>query len=214
MNKIITWIMLFILTMPLTFLQGCATDKPFVKKSMAPALKIKAVRCKTPTMQVRTFGKALFLIIPIAGGLAAGALATAHGAEVQQYLPNYGLLVMQSFTNHANQEIKLLPPIVMREQPVEDDYVESNVLLEIKINQIAYAYLVGIVSDSTITMKDSTGEVLWRRSFTYKSSDFDRKKSFEEFEADDYKLLKEEFKFAAEKTASDFIDHFKKEGTD
>jgi len=84
------------------------------------------------------------------------------------------------------------------------------------VKRLAYGYLDivrgggnGFLSKTMVTMKDSQGEVLWQKSFTYVSKDFERDKGIDEFEADDGKLLREEIEFAADKTAADFIQHLK-----
>lgn len=56
-------------------------------------------------------------------------------------------------------------------------------------------------------MKDPEGNILWQKSFIYLSKDFDREMSLEDLEAENCDLLKEEVKFAAEKTVQDFVTH-------
>ena len=67
------------------------------------------------------------------------------------------------------------------------------------------------MSQTTVTLKGATGDILWEKNYAYKAADFDRRFSAEEYEADSAKLLKEEITFAAEETVADFIENFKKD---
>lgn len=82
----------------------------------------------------------------------------------------------------------------------------------IRVIDLQINYGLGFLSHVVATMKDSEGSVLWKKNFLYSSKKFDRKRSIDEYKADDFKLLKEEIEFAAEKTTTDFIEHFKREG--
>jgi hypothetical protein len=133
---------------------------------------------------------------------------------MQMKIPDFGYLVMDKFLERMDQETSTLPVLTFKPEPVGEDYAESCTLIEIKVKRLAYGYLDfvrgggnGFLSKTAITMKDSQGDVLWQRSFTYLSKDFKRAKDLDVFEADEGKLLKEEMEFAAEKTVSDFINH-------
>jgi len=67
----------------------------------------------------------------------------------------------------------------------------------------------GFLSITNVKMVDNKGEMLWEKEFIYKSQEFGRGRELEEFKAEDGKLLKDEIEFAAEKTASAFIEHLK-----
>lgn len=80
-----------------------------------------------------------------------------------------------------------------------------------KVKKIVYGYLdpfkgKGFLTDTVATLRDPKGEILWQRDYTYFSKDFNRSKEIEEYEADGGKFLKEEFDFAADRTASVFFD--------
>ena len=72
----------------------------------------------------------------------------------------------------------------------------------------------GFYSDTIVSMKDSAGNTLWKKNFTYISGNFKRSRSVDEFLANHEQLLREEIVFASEKTVSDFIEHFKKGKTE
>jgi hypothetical protein len=203
------------------FLQGCATDKPFAKKDIESIAPIKVVRYETPGILRSTVAETFLLTgaaVALPGGSALFFLSDeyckARGGDMQTRIPDFGYLVMQKFIEKMNQGTSQWPELTYKSDPVGDDFTEPCTLIEIKVKRLAYGYLDfirgggnGFLSKTTITMKDPQDEVLWQKSFTYLSKDFDRDKDIDEFEADDAKLLKEEIDFAAEKTVSDFINH-------
>jgi len=205
----------------LIFLQGCATDKAFVKQDMTSISPLKIVRHETPAIQIASLGQQLTAGIGgaiLLGGVGAAIAiqATAGEVEKQTPIPDLGKLITEKFVERANKEIPNWPKMIIIEQPVGEDYVESCNLLEIKVNRSAIGWMGlanggdGFLSDAVVSMKDSAGNLLWEKSFTYISGRFKRSRSIDDFLANDKQLLKEEIKFATEKTVSDFIEHFKK----
>lgn len=221
MRKILTWHIIFICIITLFFLQGCITDKPFVKKDGMSAPSIKVVRYETPGILRSTMAETLFLTtatVALPGGSALLILGDEYtktrGENMQTKIPDFGYLVTDKFVKRLNKEKLGWPALTVLEKPVEKDYTDSCILIEFKVKRLAYGYLDfirgggnGFYSKTVVTMKDPEGEVLWQKSYTYLSKDFNRDKDIDEFEADDGKLLMEELEFAAEKTVSDFIAH-------
>lgn len=205
----------------LLFLQSCTTDKAFIKKDVASLAPLKVVRYKTPGILRSTMAETLFLTtaaVALPGGSALFLLSDeyckARGGGMQMRIPDFGYLVTNKFAERMKSETSNWPALDVRLDPVEEDYAEACTIIEFKVKRLAYGYLDfirgggnGFLSKTVVTMKDSNGEVLWQKSFTYLSKNFKRDKDITEFEADDAKLLKEEIEFAAEKTVSDFIDH-------
>jgi hypothetical protein len=221
MRKITLWTIVFVWIVSSFFLQGCSTDKPFVKKDIESLAPLKVVRYETPGILRSTAAETFFLTgaaVALPGGSALFFLSDkyceARGADMQNKIPDFGYLVTEKFVEKMNHGTSKWPELTFEPKPVGDDYTEPCTLIEIKVKRLAYGYLDfirgggnGFLSKTTITMKDQQDEVLWQKSFTYLSKDFNRDKSIDEFEADDAKLLKEEIEFAAEKTVSDFINN-------
>jgi hypothetical protein len=63
--------------------------------------------------------------------------------------------------------------------------------------------------ETIITLKDMQENIIWEKGFLYDSALFGRPTNEKALKADQCKLLKEEYAFAAEKTVTDFINHFK-----
>lgn len=207
MNKSYVRIMIFVLLTSTVFLQGCAMDKPFVKKDMtsiSPLLNV--VRYETPRMTEETLGRVLTGAI-LFGGI--GAAVAASMVEAKKPI-DFGELIMKKFIERGSKEIPNWPLLTIEEQPVAEEYsFQSGNLLEFKVSELRLHSIQGLITSSTATMKKYDGNVLWQKSFRYRSKKYDRGRSIDEFKADNSKLLKEEMDFAAEKTISDFIEHFK-----
>lgn len=216
------------------FLQGCASsNKQFVKKDISKSEPIKVCRYETPGIMKSTGTEtALLAAITIAapGGSAllvvGDEYAKARGSDTQSKIPDFGFLVMDKFLEHIRSERPDWPALVVIPDPLKEDFSENCTVIEFRVNRVAYGSVdltrggvalergldkgivsEGLLSKTTVTMKDSQGEVLWQKGFIYLSENFGRQKTLEELEADNFELLREEMEFAAEQTALDFIDH-------
>ena len=221
MKKITGLMTGYVLVFSLLFLQGCASDTPFVKKDTQSLSPLKVVRHETPPILRSTMAETFFLstaAVALPGGSALLVLSDEYsktrGGDMQMKIPDFGSLVMNKFVEKMNGGAIKFPVFTVENKPVVEDYTESCTMIEFKIKRLAYGYLDfirgggnGVLTKSVVTMKDSNGDTLWEKNFSYSSKDFERSKEIEEYEADDGKLLKEELEFAAEKTVSDFIAH-------
>lgn len=221
MKKLISWHMAFTLILSLAVLQGCAQDKSLVKKDALTLSPIKCIRYETPSILRSTMTETFFLTtaaVALPGGSVLMVLSDeyskAKGMEMQMKIPDFGNLVMTKFIDKLGQEKNNRPSLTVENKPVTEEFSESCMMIEFKVNRLAYGYLDfirgggnGFLSKTVVTMKDPAGDVLWQKFFTYLSKDYNRDKNIDEFEADDGTLLKDEMEFAADKTASDFINH-------
>ena len=208
MKTITARIMVLVFIGSLVF-QGCALNKPLLHDDLRKISSLKVVRHQTPEISDMPASVLLgFLVLGSAGvGFAA---AIAMEATKREPSIDLGELVMTKFVERVSTEIPHWPTMTVQEQPIGDDYtLESGTLLEFEVNGIVLHFLQGFVSDVSATMKDSESDVLWQRSFWYRSRDFDRQRTIDEFKADNAKLLREEMVFAAEKTVSELIDHLR-----
>jgi len=221
MKKTIASLIAFTCMSLALFLQGCASDTPFIKKDTQSLSPLKVVRHETPPILRSTMAETFFLstaAVALPGGSALLVLSDEYsktrGGDMQMKIPDFGSLVMNKFVEKMNGGAIKFPVFTVENKPVVEDYTESCTMIEFKIKRLAYGYLDfirgggnGVLTKSVVTMKDSNGDTLWEKNFSYSSKDFERSKEIEEYEADDGKLLKEELEFAAEKTVSDFIAH-------
>lgn len=225
MNKVNAILTVSILFFSLFLVQGCATDKAFVKNGQTAIAPLKVVRYKTPGI-IRKNVNETFLLSAAAVALPGGTVLTAigddyaksRGESMQQQLPDFGQLVMQKFVEQLGKGQAIWPRLIIEDKPAIEGHIETETLLEFRVQRLAYGYLDfmngaghGFLSKTVVTMKEPRGKVLWQKSFTYSSKDFDRGREIDAFEADDGKLLKEELAFAIEKTVAAFIEDFNAE---
>lgn len=202
-------------------IQGCATDTSYAKKDFSSLSPVKVIRYKTPGIERSTKTETLLMttaVIAVPGGSALLLLndkyCEARGQEMQEVIPDFGLLVMNNFIDKLMNELPEFPAVTFECDPVEPDYTEYSTLISFKVKRVAYGFMDALrgsgnnfYSKTVVTMKDPQGNVIWQRNFLYLSENFDRAKEIEELEADNAKLLTEEMHFAAERTAADFIAH-------
>jgi hypothetical protein len=216
MNRKTVWTIFIFWIVSLVFLRGCAGNKSYVKKEAPLGASLKCIRYETPGIQRKTRAETLILtsaVLAVPGGsallLVTDEYAKSRGGKMQETIPDFASLVIDKFGEKLNATTPVLPPLAIMDQPVKPDYVEQCTLIEFKVKKLAYGFLGaldgnGFSSDTIVTMKDAGGEVLWQKEFTYLSKDFDRGVELDQYEADNAKLLREEFIFAADMTANDF----------
>lgn len=214
MRRMISWVLIAFWTVSSIVLHGCATTTPFTQKDMSAISPLKVARYETPQIKEMTRGRfILSTIVGVAllGGVAAGlGYNLAMGSVDGEAIPDLGKLVMDKFVERASKEIPDWPIMTLEERPIPADYsYKSGTLLTFNVAEWILDFGEGFASLVEVTMTDLHGNVLWKKPFAYSSRLWDRKKSIDEYEADNFKLLKEEIGFDAEKTVSDFIEHFK-----
>ena len=227
MRKTIVWFIVFLIC----FL-GCAQNKPFVGKNIASIAPLKIVRHETPIIKrVTSIGETIGIfsawdptgISALASGLPYAAMGKYI---VKGSVPDFGKLVTDKIVSRASTEIPNWPATTVEEKTIKDtdnsvDYFPgefeeetdtltpiSGTLLIFAVNLVLH-YEHGFVSGVLATMTDSDGNIFWQQQFIYTSKIYGRYVSIDKYESDNLKLLKEEIVFAAEKTVSIFIEHFK-----
>jgi hypothetical protein len=240
MKKLISQPLLVILTVSLFVLQGCASSNTqFTKKDMQSSEPVKVVRYETPGIMKSTGTETAFLALVTLAAPGGTALlvvgdqyAKARGSDTQTRIPDFGSLVMNKFAERMPIARPDWPELTLVREPLKEDYSEKSTVIELRVNRLAYGSLDltrggialergldkgivcdGFLSKTAVTMKDAGGEILWEKSFVYLSEDFARAKGVDELEADNFKLLREEMEFAADKTVADFIEHLNGEKT-
>jgi len=224
---------ILVLSCALIFLSSCASSEKKLAKAIPSSEPIKVCRYETPGIMKSTGTEtALLAAIEVAapGGSALLILGDeynrARGSGTKGKIPDFGSLVMDKFVELLKTAKPDWPQLSVMPSPLQEDFAEKCTVIEFKVSRVAYGSLdltrggvvfergldKGLVSDgflskTMVTMKDAEGEILWQKSFIYLSDNFGREKSLDELEADDYKLLKEEMAFAAERTAEDFVEH-------
>lgn len=225
MSKVKAILTIFILSFSLFLMQGCAGDRAFVRNGQTAIAPLKIVRYKTPGI-IRKNANETFILsaatVALPGGTVLTAIgddyAKARGENMQQQLPDFGQVVMHKFIERLDKGQANWSKLIVEDKPAIEGHIETETLLEFRVQRLAYGYLDfinggghGFLSKTVVTMKEPKGKVLWQKSFTYSSKDFNRGKEIDAFEADNGKLLREELEFAIEKTVAAFIEDFNAE---
>ncbi|GAB4490203.1 MAG: hypothetical protein OHK006_22780 [Thermodesulfovibrionales bacterium] len=214
---------------------GCAgtSTQALGKRDMAALAPIKVVRHETPGIMKSTkteTGILALATIAAPGGSAllfvGDAYSQARGSGTQAFIPDFGSLVMDMFVEEVSAVRSDWPAMTVVPEPLKEETPERSTVIEFNVNRLAYGSIDltrggiileqgfekgfvadGFLSKTTVTMKDPEGDVLWQKSYIYLSKDFDREKTLDELEADDYVQLRQEMTFAAQKTVADFVRH-------
>jgi hypothetical protein len=218
MKKYCTGILALVFFITFT-LQGCGglPNKYYVKKDASEATPLKVVHYETSTVrEYSTGGLVTTLIVTgvLLGGIGAGLGAMIYyGGTKEPYyadVPDFSKLVMNRFVERARQEIPNWPSMAVVDVPAKDTVKDKTCyILEFKADDISIEKNSGLSIRTIATLKDRDDNVVWEKGYDYISFDFQRANSLENLKADNCKLLKEELPFAADKTVSDFIQHFK-----
>lgn len=236
MKRISPWLMASVLIISSLLLGGCgASNKELVKKDFPAAEPIRVCRYETPGIMKSTGTETTLLALVTLAAPGGSALLVvgdeynkARGSGTQSKIPDFGSLVMNKFAEQVKNARPDWPALTVIPDPLKEDFSDKCTVVEFKINRIAYGsidltrggialergldkglFATGLLTKTLVTMKDNSGEVVWQKSYVYLSENFNREKSVDELEADNFKLLKEEMEFAAEKTVADFVDHLK-----
>lgn len=214
------------LIVAILFVQGCAsTDKRLALNELQTIDSLKVVRHETPKFLKTTAGSTAIVLTGIMFGAVGGALggALSYAAEAKGgsdliktcNLPDFGELVFNKFIDRVPREMPNWPRMEIEKKPIEEDFnFVSGHLLVLDVALVKIAGGTGFVTSTTARIVDSKQNMLWQRKMSYESREFNRSTTLGELEADNGKLLREEFDFAAEKTISDFVSHLKGMSTD
>jgi hypothetical protein len=200
---------ILILSISVFSLEGCSTDKPFVKRVSISDLSSKVVRHQTPNIKKIGLGTAFGFII--GGAIAANVVSEIESKKFrdQMTVPDFGQLLMERFVERAEKEISDFPKMMIENKPIDGDLIYGNgILIIFKVDQLMLDFSK-LVSVSKIRMENNQKEVLWQKTFGYSSKKFSRKVNLEELKVGNIKSLRDEMEFAVETTVSDFIKHFR-----
>lgn len=208
----------FSLILLLFLLQACAGRIPLVKDNLKPISTANVVRHETPTIGFRTLGSAICLGLGGCLTVFAGAhMEASRGKEAQEKggLPDFGELVMLKFAERVPKEIPGWPEMKIENRPVPKDYqYKDAAFLEFTIQELTIITMTGLVATTNVTMFNKNGKIIWRdnfKFFSFSHHKVHKGKNREYWEADNYKILKEEMVFAADYTVSEFIKVVKTE---
>ncbi|MFZ2448274.1 MAG: hypothetical protein WAW37_18095 [Syntrophobacteraceae bacterium] len=213
---------LILIVFLLVFPQGCATpDKPLTIKNMQSVPAIQVARNESPCLLKKTAGSQAVAFTGVMFGAIGGGLGAAisHGIEQASgksltaacALPDFGKLVLDGFADRMQNDFPDWPKPSSMEDPIPEGYKPSGSthFIVLQVCHLQVDDTAGLRTATVGKMINPAGQVVWEKGYVYKSADFSRPHSLKELEAQNGKLLKEEFLFAADKTISDFTAHLK-----
>jgi len=205
----------FIVGLAVLSLQACGApmqDVVFVQQDKQTLSPLKVVRYETGVARI-TRTQTSPLVPALFGPFGLVALAASQRADgkkmVEQFaLPDFGQVVMAKMMRRLPQEVPQWPTMVAEDKPVAADYTYSGPLLTF-LSGLSFATYEGLNAATDVKLTDANGTVRWQTSVGYNSREFKRDREVEQFEADNGRLLKEEWEFAAETIATRLIRHLK-----
>ncbi len=212
-----------ILLLLIILFHGCAgSDKRLDVNQLQQIDSVKVVLHKTPSLMKETSASQTALMTGIMFGAIGGAIGGAisvvaeakAGEEVAEKcnLPDFGEIVLNKFKENLDKKMTGWPRIELEKNPIDDTFISnSGCKLILNVRNMRLANGIGFSTATTAQLIDYNKNVLWKRTMSYTSKKFNRFKTLKELEADNCKLLHEEFDYAAENTVSDFIAHLKGE---
>jgi hypothetical protein len=232
MKRTSAFLPIFVISISCFIFHGCASNKALTKKEGMLDASLECVRYETPGIMKKTT-TGTFLLASAAIALPGGSalivlgddIAQSNGERMQETVPDFGSLVINKLGERLNNGHKSNPIVTVMDQPIPEERIVpslpgqpapekrevTSTRIEVKVKKIVYGYVdpfkgEGFLADTVATLRDPKGDVLWQKDYTYFSKDFSRSKEIEEYEANGGKFLKEEFDFAADKTAAAFFN--------
>ena len=142
------------------------------------------------------------------GGAIQYKMMESNGKELQEKckLPNYGERVFRQLVERIPIEVMGWPKIVVKNDPISDEAeISKDYALIVKVKVVKVKNGVGLTAWTTAKLRDPQGSLLWEKNVKYETKKFDRQCDLDILEADNGKLLLEEYEFAILNTVSTMI---------
>lgn len=198
-------------------LSGCAAaDKQLSRNDLKPINSMKIARLNSPPLLKETTGSTVAGVTGMMFGAIGGGIGGAiqykmmenNGKELQKMcnLPDYSDQVFNILVDRIPKEVAGWPQIIVTSEPIssEADIAKDYVLL-LKVKYLKVKDGIGLSAVTTATLRDPQGNILWEKNVKYETKKFDRQCDLDILEADNGKLLHEEYAFSIENTVSTII---------
>jgi hypothetical protein len=192
------------------------------KKIISGWSSLRVIRRKTPGVGKYTKGD--FVISTVAGatvgfagsmGYKMAKLYPAGEKLVKKYdLPDFGELLVTSFAEKASAELPGWPEIVLEDKPLEEGYAATGPSVLFAPYAVVFSTFGlnrGLTAYVDLKIIDPNGRTILKGTTRYASRYHGRNRKWEELEAHNGRLLREELEFAAETVAEKMVDLFKGE---
>jgi hypothetical protein len=217
---------LLVTTLVVAF-QGCATNpyKSLDKEKFSSVTSLRVARyepakLRKPSTGSKVAAVAAYPLSLVFFGVGAGVAAATtlgieakNGAELSERikLPDYSEMLVTKFVNAAQTEIPDWPKCSIHNEFFTDDRKEGGYHLVFRVIRARVSPATGLNMETDAEMFAPDQTKIWGRRFYYSSADFERCTDLARFEADEGKLLHEEWQYAADQTVAYFISGLKEE---
>jgi hypothetical protein len=207
--------------------QGCASNpyKSLDREKFGSATSVKVARyepakLRKPSTGSKVAAVAAYPLSLVFLGLPAGAAAATtlgieakNGAELLERakLPDYSEIIMTKFVKAVQAEMPEWPKCSIDKEFFTDDRKEGGYHIVFRVFRARASPASGLLMDTDAEMFAPDQTRIWGRRFYYSSADFERCTDLAKLEADEGKLLHEEWQYAADQTVAYFISHLKEE---
>lgn len=217
MSKKRTFKWMSILSAVCLLLSGCAaTDKQLSKDNLKPISSMTIAQLKSPPLLKETTGSTVAGVTGMMFGAIGGGIGGAiqykmmesNGKELQEKcnLPNYGEQVFKQLAERIPMEVTGWPKIVVKNDPISDETdIKNDYAIVVQVKVIKVKDGVGLSTWTTAQLLDPQGSILWEKNVKYQTREFNRQCDLDILEADNGKLLLEEYDFAIQNTVSTLI---------
>lgn len=160
----------------------------------------------------------VLVFVALIPGIVVGQIASHKDRDLSRDIasagiPDIGKLLVSKFADRASRELPNWPVPLVEEQSQWDwrRYVEefiadgSGSLIVFFAEKKTLSTGDGFIAYFKAVMWSHEGDIIWLKGFEYSSEDYERKRSLEEYRADNFMLLKEEIDFAVDRAVSEFI---------
>jgi hypothetical protein len=180
---------------------GCARQAMTRQDFESAKLPISVAWLKTRDLRTPTWAG---LVLSIYGAYLDEKSAEKMKKEI--VVPDMGFEVASRFMS-IWREKGAAPEMVLLQAPIENDHIFPGASIVFKIVEQFYIGVDGrLVATCRITMKDNSGKTIHKNLEWFNGFSLDRKRrSLDEFKADNGKLLVEEMKFASQYIADKFV---------
>ena len=180
---------------------GCARQAMTRQDFESAKLPISVAWLKTRDLRTPTWAG---LVLSIYGAYLDEKSAEKMKKEI--VVPDMGFEVASRFMS-IWREKGAAPEMVLLQAPIENDHRFPGASIVFKIVEQFYIGVDGrLVATCRITMKDNSGKTIHKNLEWFNGFSLDRKRrSLDEFKADNGKLLVEEMKFASQSIAEKFV---------
>lgn len=209
------------------FFYGCASvpDKSVSRKELSAVDRVKVVREQFPGYLKETISSTVlsgavaapFVLFGAIGGGIGGviygslksSMMSNDGKEMQDKynLPDFAELVQKRLSEKLPLCLSERTKVMVEDIPVEDDSQNFSGYVVIVRTWALISDGTGLQTVAFARMLDSKQNILWQKTFHYRSDEFGRVCDLEKLEENNGKLLLEEISFATDEAALDFFNH-------